>query len=72
MKPTDGEEIVEINETWEENKSDETIEQEIKVAPVKYVRPPAFQRAWNFWKSSFQNNTSNNRQRPGRAAWRGR
>ena len=66
MNPTDEENILETVETSQESKTEETIEQEPKIAPVKYVRPPAFQRAWNFWKSRFQNNTSNNRQRPGR------
>jgi len=72
MKATDEEDVLEPVETIEAIKNEETIEQESKVVSAKYTRPPAFQRAWNFWKSNFQNNTSNNRQRPGRAAWRGR
>jgi hypothetical protein len=68
MTVTDEENTLEPVETTDESKKEETIEQEPKIAAVKYVRPPAFQRAGNFGKSSFQNNTSNNRQRPGRAA----
>jgi hypothetical protein len=36
---------------------------------AKYTRPPAFQKAGNFSRWNVQ---TNNRQRPGRAAGRGR
>jgi hypothetical protein len=68
MTVTDEENILEPLESVEESKKEENIEPEVTIPPVKYVRPPAFQRAGNFGKSNFQNNTSNNRQRPGRAA----
>jgi len=36
----------------------------------KYTRPPAFQKSFSTWRWNTQ--PSNNRQRPGRAAWRWR
>lgn len=53
--------------------SDENIkktENTQNIVTTKYTRPPAFQKANNFWKWNFQ--TNNNRQRPWRAAWRWR
>lgn len=53
--------------------SDEIVKKTEKVPvgiPVKYTRPPAFIKSGNL--SRWNLKTSNNRQRPGRAAWRGR
>ena len=77
MKATDEEEPLDNKKVLEENKKEQVSEEKEKVIeepnPIieKYTRPPAFQKWNSFWKWNFQN-TNNNRQRPGRAAWRGR
>lgn len=61
------EEILEIEESEETEKKHENIPPSLM---ARYTKPTAFQQSGNFWKSNFQ--TNNNRQRPGRAAWRWR
>ena len=76
MKATDEDRSIDSEEIIEENKKDnESSQEKTEVKPeiitAKYTRPPAFQKWNSFWKWNFQN-TNNNRQRPGRAAWRWR
>ena len=59
-------ETSEVSETSEKVKKAEIVP---NIVTAKYTRPPAFQKASNF---SRWNTQTNNRQRPGRAAWRGR
>lgn len=65
----DTEELLESSEVSESTETVKKHEIIPNVIATKYTRPPAFQKPANLWRWNTQ---TNNRQRPGRAAWRGR